>query len=30
LKDDRIDGSEFTKNLNALAYYLDAARQAAK
>jgi len=30
LKDDRIDGTEFTKNLNALAYYLDAARQSAK
>ena len=30
LKDDRIDGAEFTRNLNALAYYLDAARQAAK
>ncbi|MFN7562177.1 MAG: pectate lyase, partial [Prosthecobacter sp.] len=30
LKDGRIDGTEFTKNLNAMAYYVDAMRQAAK
>ncbi len=30
LKSDRIDGSEFTKNLNAMAYYVEAARKSAK
>jgi PelA/Pel-15E family pectate lyase len=29
LKNDRIDGSDFTKNLNALSYYVEAAKKAA-
>jgi PelA/Pel-15E family pectate lyase len=29
IKDDRIDGTDFTKNLNALSYYVEAAKKAA-
>ena len=29
LKNDRIDGSDFTRNLNALSYYVEAAKKAA-